>query len=340
MRPVGRALRRAAVSVGTILRVPVRRPVEFDGLSLQDLVTIQTIFHRRKFFLLGYPRSGTTLLGRLLRLHPEVHCNWQAHFFTQSPSLADLIGEAAIAEWLGRHDNRWTKGAVGPAHLIRVACDYILERQAEGQGAWIVGDKSPDETSWTKLETLNRVYPDAKVIYIVRDGRDVAVSRRYQQFIDLPHTMSGADRRIAARLASRGGSAGARLPIFTPGWLEREARQWADDVIRTDREAARRFGDRYRRLRFEDLLQAPAQVMKDLWTFLGVKEVDAVGPSAIAEEMARNPAADWHAEVAQTLVSGLRRASHGAWRESFTAADQQLFESIATDALAHWGFSV
>jgi hypothetical protein len=47
-------------------------------ISGKDLEAIQDRFPARKFFILGYPRSGTTLLARLLRLDPTVHSQWQA----------------------------------------------------------------------------------------------------------------------------------------------------------------------------------------------------------------------------------------------------------------------
>jgi hypothetical protein len=338
MRSVKRSVRDLATGVAKRFRVPVRSPAALSALTPEDLQTIGEHFARRKFFILGYPRSGTTLLGRLVRLHPEVHCNWQAHFFTEQDSLTALIADDAIGAWLARRDNRWTKDDVEPTHLVRVACDYILERQAEQEGAWIVGDKSPDAQSTLRLQTLQRIYPDAWIIYIVRDGRDVVVSRRYQQFIDLPETMSATDRRIARRLAAGSGSQDHDTSIFTPAWLQNEARQWAQDVTQTDAEGERLFGVRYLRIRYEDLVQAPKETMRGLWSFLGVRSLAAVADDYIESEMASNPAAEWHSEAAPALVAGLARGSHGGWRQSLTSDDARLFNTFAADALAYWGY--
>lgn len=339
MRRAKHSIQQLATRMARRLKVPVRRPVVVDPLSSEALRSVHAAFGRRKFFILGYPRSGTTLLGRLIRLHPEVHCNWQAHFFTQETSLADLLADEAVEAWLGRPDNRWTSGKVRPAQLVRVACDYIMEREAEARGAWIVGDKSPDTQSYLRLETLRRIYPDAWIVYIVRDGRDVAVSRRYQQFIDQPETMTSKDQVIATELRSQRESAGNRRSIFTDAWLRREAQQWAMDVTRTDSGGSEFFGERYYRLKYEDLLRSPQEAISHLWQFLGVKELDAVDLSAITEEMASNPAAAWHAEAAPSLVAGLARGQHGGWRESFNGSDGSLFEEVAGGAMTRWGYS-
>ena len=49
-----------------------------------------------------------------------------------------------------------------------------MEREAAKEGKPIVGDKSPSSTIHGQaVRDLHSIYPDAKLIYIVRDGRDV-----------------------------------------------------------------------------------------------------------------------------------------------------------------------
>src|SRR4030095_13268710 len=66
-----------------------RNPI--TAITLEEVAEIKQFFPREKFFILGHARSGTTLLMRLARLHPEVHCNYQAHFFTRRPLLKSLV---------------------------------------------------------------------------------------------------------------------------------------------------------------------------------------------------------------------------------------------------------
>ena len=48
-----------------------RSPI--PAITAEEVAEIKRFFPREKFFILGHARSGTTLLMRLARLHPEVH---------------------------------------------------------------------------------------------------------------------------------------------------------------------------------------------------------------------------------------------------------------------------
>jgi LPS sulfotransferase NodH len=95
---------------------------------------IKQFFPRRKFFILGHARSGTTLLMRLVRLHPDVHCSYQAHFFTRPPLLKSLVNTPEAEEWLTRKSNRWNQGRDLSPLVLRAAADFIMERDAAREG--------------------------------------------------------------------------------------------------------------------------------------------------------------------------------------------------------------
>jgi hypothetical protein len=80
------------------------------AITPEEVVEIKQFFPREKFFIFGHARSGTTLLMRLARLHPEVHCNYQAHFFTRQPLLKSLVNTPEAEKWLTRKSNRWNRG--------------------------------------------------------------------------------------------------------------------------------------------------------------------------------------------------------------------------------------
>src|SRR6266540_3529602 len=81
-----------------------RNPI--PAITPEEVVEIKQFFPREKFFIFGHARSGTTLLMRLVRLHPEVHCNYQAHFFTRQPLLKSLE-EEINAEMASNPDEEW-----------------------------------------------------------------------------------------------------------------------------------------------------------------------------------------------------------------------------------------
>src|SRR3970282_465915 len=75
-----------------------RNPI--PAITLEEVAEIKQFFPREKFFIFDNARSGTPLLMRLARLHPEVHCNYQAHFFTRRPLLKSLVDSPEAEEWL------------------------------------------------------------------------------------------------------------------------------------------------------------------------------------------------------------------------------------------------
>src|SRR3972149_5655524 len=131
---------------GSVLRtgqMPLRARRDIPAITPEEVVEAKAFFPMPKFFIFGHARSGTTLLMRLLRLDPEVHCNYQAHFFTRRPLLKSLVNTPEAEEWLTRKSNRWNRGRDLSPLVLRAAADFIMERDAVREGKRIVGDKSP-----------------------------------------------------------------------------------------------------------------------------------------------------------------------------------------------------
>src|SRR5574342_963942 len=178
-----------------------RNPI--PAITLDEVAEIKQFFPREKFFIFGHARSGTTLLMRLARLHPEVHCNYQAHFFTRRPLLKSLVDTPETEEWLARKSNRWNRGRDLSPLVLRAAADFIMERDAAKEGKHIVGDKSPSSTIHGQaVRDMHSLYPDAKLVNIVRDGRDVLISERFRNFVEESRFLTAEDKRIIADLQS------------------------------------------------------------------------------------------------------------------------------------------
>ena len=117
---------------------------------------------------------------------------------------------------------------------------------------------------------MYQVYPDARMVYIVRDGRDVMVSDRFRNFVEEKFLRKGDDKIIAAlrsdpKLFTGGGSS-----IFTENWLRDKhqgAPSWADNLKESDAEGKRLYGDRYFPVRYEDILANPYSEIKNYGCF-------------------------------------------------------------------------
>jgi hypothetical protein len=155
------------------------------------------------------------------------------------------------------------------------------------------------------LPLLDRVFPGAQYIHLVRDGRDAALS-----FV--------AMRRRPRFNWSR--------PRGTAGF----ACQW-----RLELEAARRFGGsvgpgRYLELRYEDLVAEPEPRLREVCAFFGLEYEAAMleyhrreDPSLYAD----------HPRLAEPPVRDTR-----SWRRELRPAEAELFEAIAGDLLAELGY--
>jgi tetratricopeptide (TPR) repeat protein len=120
---------------------------------------------REHVFLLGFPRSGTTLLEVILEGHPEV-VSLEEHELLIDP----------VQEFMRRPDDLEALLQASPAMLEASRAAYW--RRVAQQGAEVAGkvfvDKYPLNT--LKLPLIARLFPDAKILLAGRDPRDIVLS--------------------------------------------------------------------------------------------------------------------------------------------------------------------
>lgn len=315
-----------------------RNPV--PAITSEEVEEIKQFFPRDKFFILGHARSGTTLLMRLARLHPEVHCNYQAHFFTRKPLLKSLVDSEEIEEWLTRKSNRWNQGRDLSPLVLRASADFIMERDAAREGKMIVGDKSPSSMIHGQVvRDMHSLYPDAKIVNIVRDGRDVLISERFRNFVEESKFLTDEDKRIIEDLRKdQAPFTDGTRSIFTETFIRNIASRWVKDLSESDAEAQRLYEKEYHSLRYEDLLETPFAEMTKLWKFLGTKAVSESLEGQIKAEMSSNPDGEWQAKRNEGIASFLPKGQAGNWQRLFTEKDKSVFKEVAGEMLIKWGY--
>lgn len=313
---------------------------DIPAISFEEVLEAKSFFPMDKFFIFGHARSGTTLLTRLVRVHPEVHCNYQGHFFTRQPLLERLVVDPEVGEWLKRRSNRWNRGRDLSPVVLRAVSDFVMERDARKLGKTIVGDKSPNSLlDGEAVRLMAKVYPDGRLIFIVRDGRDAALSHRFQAFIDNPKSLSAEDMRIRQKFIEAPESfLNGQQSIFTEKGIQKAAQGWVHNVAETHQVAQEIYAKRYLVLRYEDLLHSPARELERIWAFLGAS-LDAAGLfEALEQEFAQNPDAEWQQQKAGDIASALKKGKAGSWRNLFTSRDRQIFWEIAGETLQAWNY--
>jgi Flp pilus assembly protein TadD len=122
-------------------------------------------------FLLGFPRSGTTLLEQVLASHPGVEA------LEERETLID-----ALRAYLGRPEDLDRLAQASEADLAPLRAAYWARVREEGltlDGKVFV-DKHPLNS--LKLPLIARLFPDAKILFARRDPRDVVLSCYRRRF--------------------------------------------------------------------------------------------------------------------------------------------------------------
>jgi len=314
--------------------------INIPDITEEEVTEAKSFFPMHKFFIFGHARSGTTLLARLIRLHPEVHCNWQAHFFTRPPLLQSLVSNGEVGAWLSRRDNRWNRGKDMSGIVQRVVADYILEREAKSFGKVIVGDKSPSSLlDGRAVQLMHKVYPDGQLIYIVRDGRDAALSHRFQAFIDQPQYLSRDDQKIRnAIMHDPEPFLSGVQSVFTEQGIFQAANRWVTNVEETEAYSQRLYEKMHYSLRYEDLIDQPWSELVKIWLFLDAKSPNDDLADVVNDELSQNPDAQWQQERASEIAGILQKGKQGSWKDMFTARDRDIFWSVAGETLTKWGY--
>jgi hypothetical protein len=130
-------------------------------------------------FLVGFVRSGTTLLEQVLASHPDVVA------LEEKPTLRALTAEY-FSDDAGL-DRLATLTEAEAEPLRKAYWDSILAHGVDPAGRVFV-DKAPLSSIWQPL--ISRLFPDAKILFAVRDPRDVAISCFRHAF--LVNAMTGA----------------------------------------------------------------------------------------------------------------------------------------------------
>src|SRR5262249_7683944 len=264
--------------------------------------------------VLGVGRSGTTLLRVMLDRNTTLAIPYETFFVPQlahrhwrRPDLDDFLDDLGrlrtLYDWGITPEGGRTRRREGMTTSEAIAA--IFETYAERQGKPRWGDKTP--LYMQQLPLLERLFPDAIWVHLVRDGRDAALS-----FLELPEGFSGktwALPRTVTQLAAR----------------------WRTEIL-----AARRLGghagSRYLELRYEDLVDDPEHWLQRVCEHVSLPWEPEMLDHTRHSDTAHMPE---HRNLAQPPTPGLRD-----WRSQMSREDALAFEQVARDVLQSAGYEL
>lgn len=277
---------------------------------------------RAPFFVVGFQRSGTTLLRMMLDSHPRVavpldttglwarYDERQGEFGAlETPAdrrrmVEALLGEERIRLWeteLDAHDIAARVEETGGDYPSVVAAFHRAYAEARGKDRW--GSKDPGDM--LRIDRIHGWFPEARFVHLVRDGRDACLSQRDQPFGHDDLLACGADWRQQVWWVRRIGR------ILGPG--------------------------RYHEMRYEDLVTDPEAELRSLCRMLDL-EFD---PAMLSYHRRVEEAIPAEKRYIWPLIdSAPRRDNVEKWREAMSEGERICFEKRARDVLEESGYEV
>lgn len=283
-------------------------------------------------FVLGSPRSGTTLLRLMLTCHRGIaippECGFAVWWMRKYQDwtlrdldtprleefLRDLVSSRKFDTWRQTVDavRESVQLSQPQSYAQLVSSVYGSYAQRHKPSAWRWGDKNNFHVK--HVEQLATLFPDASFIHVVRDGRDVACS-----YLDVARSTYCSPYK-------------PQLPAS----IERIAADWCSALMAVE-SARTSLGIRVHSVRFEELVKSPAAVLgvacaaiqedydPEMLQYHSRNATDALEPPETME---------WKASTTSAPDS----SKIGRYQSELTGHQIALFESIAGDAMARFGY--
>ncbi|MFG3438620.1 sulfotransferase family protein [Nonomuraea sp. NPDC047897] len=293
------------------------------------ILVVNGIKVRRPVFLLGAPHSGADLVGRALKRSPGFHVTMGrasvAHVvyaFARKPSIAESSGAVRVLRDALAESWQVLPGSCGRcAEPCREAGGVTAGGPCVAPGSVTrFGDASPDLLYCAPV--LQRAFPDARFVQLIRDGRDVVAD-----MLDDPACLTWFK---PAMLTGQTEFPNAFLGVNRDEHVEKWkgmpvagkcALRWRS-AVRLNAALRRDLPEeRLLTVRYEDLALQPARTVAALTDFLGsrVSKVALYGGG-------------------DGPPLGGRGAEPGAWRTRLRPADATLVEKVARQELMRLGY--
>ena len=266
----------------------------------------------RPVFIVGCPRSGSTMLGAMLGGHPDVICLPEAQFIVDLMPASDAPANVDASSLLDRIERHWRfalwsftfrgSASVPDRALLpySTVIEWVIQEYAAAHSRaapklWIDQSLFVQHT-WKLLQ----YFPDARFIHLVRDGRAIAASV-------IPLTWGPNSVFSAARL-----------------WKDCLAHGFAADAILGD--------SRFIRVHYEKIVAEPEATMRRISSFLGIDFC----PAMLSTNGFDLP--EYTRRQHALIGSPPDPKRIGAWRDRLTKRDIEIFEALTGDLLCLLGY--
>ena len=269
----------------------------------------------RPIFIFGCPRSGTSLLSRIIGCHPRIAVPFESHLYNtfypwlkyygdlklkqnQERLIDDILSTEVMRDWTPCLNRQTILEAIKRFDFHGIV-DSIMCSWAKTQGKTRWGEKTPAHAFY--WQAILSGFPDLQVLHIVRDGRDVALSWKRAR--------------------------------FGPKHIYPLARGWVKYLETVEKLRTVLTEDSFLEVRYEKLLSEPKPVVRNICTFLG----EEFTPKMLDFYKVSAPyPTDWQNQ--KNLSKPPLTSNKGKWHNEMTSNELRIFEALAGSALERYGY--
>ena len=286
-------------------------------------------------FVISAPRSGSTWLTQALNCHPEIFATEQrlfGNFCEMWPNnngkLAPRITFDAYARAVSVH---YFHSELAQSRnefidsFVKEYCQFLLRFASQSSGKNIIVDKITPYPGTTRLviHQISQFFPAAKIIRLIRDGRDVATSGTFDWLL-------------------KDGMGTLRHSYFVEQKSDVELQRFFDDETlakwaRNWRETIKDLSNFDLEVRYEDLLVSMERVLAGIFNQLGVDDQDQTCRSCADAVTFEKLTGRKNGQMEPTAKQ--RSGVCGEWKKYFTARDAMQFHAIAGSELVSTGYA-
>jgi hypothetical protein len=270
-------------------------------------------------FATGFDKSGTTWLMNILNAHPEITCRGSGqifNFYKDIHFLADPGGYGAFvkttleARWFSKGGKVWfDENLVITNFRNFVSASF---QRYNTKNSKYVGDKSTVQD----ISLIRKLFPRSKIICMVRDVRDVAVSFAFH-----------FKRSSSNKFNDDGTFQETYLKQVTEAWCaysEHVRSNLSDSGLKV--------------VKYEDLLSNPADTIFNIYKFLGVS-TDPIILMKITEETSFENMSGGRKPGEEDTKSFFRKGIIGDWRNHFGDREKEIIRQIGGEELIRWSYT-
>lgn len=269
----------------------------------------------KPIFIIGTQRSGTTWLASAFEKHPNIA-------YWHEPRYIWIWGN------FQKPDDLLTASDLNPRitkHIVERLSQFLRE-----QGKQRLCEKTP--SNCLRIPFIYSIFPDAKIILLLRDGRSVLRSTRkslvtkgglglnwtnvqrkirkvppWEWYLLLPRLGSFVKKSLGLKVEFTG--------VKPPGWKEwigktpidiLLAKQWVKTIEIAVREGRKLPPENYLELRYEELVSSPSKLLDRLADFVEIEDPEPI-LDYIRNTADSSRADRWKNELDQTTLNEIRK---------------------------------